>query len=85
MGFYRHSDPYKQTVGPSLRMIIDVGNWEQPGFILPSGQSGHPSSPYYKDQTELWRRGERVHLAYDNQATDQMLALVLAPPSPNFP
>jgi penicillin amidase len=84
MGFYRHSDPYKQTVGPSLRMIIDVGNWEQSGFILPSGQSGHPSSPYYKDQTELWRRGERVQLAYDNQETDQMPALVLAPPSPTL-
>ena len=24
---------------------------------MPSGQSGHPLSPFYFDQTETWRQG----------------------------
>ena len=40
-GFYRHSSPYAHTVGASLRFVIDVGTWQQSGFILASGQSGH--------------------------------------------
>jgi penicillin amidase len=62
MGYYRHSDPYEQKVGASLRMIMDVGDWEQSGFTIASGQSGHPFSPHYRDQTELWRSGEYIRL-----------------------
>ena len=50
-GFYRHSSPYAHTVGASLRFVIDVGTWQQSGFILASGQSGHLFSPHYRDQT----------------------------------
>ena len=28
------------------------------GFILPTGQSGNPRSPHYRDQTGRWLRGE---------------------------
>src|SRR4029453_4646514 len=62
MGFYRHSNPYAQTVGASLRFVIDVGGWQQSDFILTSGQSGHPFSPHYGDQTSLWRAGRYVRM-----------------------
>ena len=35
------------------------------GFILPTGESGHPLSPHYRDQTARWRRGELWILPVD--------------------
>lgn len=66
-GFYRHTFPYRQVVGASLRMLLTPGEWERSRFILPSGQSGHPPSPHYRNQLELWLRGESIRLDYDNK------------------
>jgi penicillin G amidase len=62
MGFYRHSNPYEHTVGASLRFIIDVGRWQESRFVLASGQSGHPFTPHYGDQTPLWRAGRYISM-----------------------
>jgi penicillin amidase len=62
IGFYRHSNPYRQIVGPSLRMILDLGDLRRSRFVLSSGQSGHPFSRHYADQLELWRRGNYIYL-----------------------
>ncbi len=62
IGLYRHSSPYAHTVGPALRMVVDFGAPQQSGYILASGQSGHPASPHYGDQTALWRRGALLDL-----------------------
>ncbi|MBI2351553.1 MAG: penicillin acylase family protein [Deltaproteobacteria bacterium] len=79
MGFYRHSNPYKQVVGPSLRMIIDPGDWKRSGFILPSGQSGDCFSPHYRDQTQLWRRGGYIRLSCEEQNMQDWPILTLIP------
>jgi len=79
LGFYRHSNPYAHIVGPSLRMVIDVGDWARSRFILPSGQSGHPFSPHYRDQLESWRRGDFLRLKYDEEESNQWPALILTP------
>lgn len=62
LGFYRHSNPYMQTVGASLRFIADLASPHGSEVILPSGQSGHPLSPHYADQTELWLNGGRISM-----------------------
>jgi penicillin amidase len=74
MGFYRHSNPYDHTVGASLRFVIDVGMWQESGFVLASGQSGHPFSPYYRDQTPLWHacRYIRMEIAPDKPFEDEL-------------
>jgi penicillin amidase len=61
-GFYRHSNPYAQTAGPSLRFTVELGAQPSSEFILPTGQSGHPLSPHYRDQTPLWRQGRGINL-----------------------
>jgi penicillin amidase len=78
MGFYRHSNPYSHTVGASLRFVIDVGGW-QSNFILTSGQSGHPCSPHYGDQTPLWRTGRYIGMEMGADEPSQNV-LTLAPP-----
>jgi penicillin G amidase len=42
---------------PSWRQLFDVGQWDDSRVILPAGQSGHPMSPFYFDQNEMWRQG----------------------------
>jgi penicillin amidase len=79
MGFYRHSDPYQHIVGPSLRMLINVGDWRLSRFILPSGQSGHFFSPHYGDQTELWRRGNYIQLCCGEEEIKNWPLLILTP------
>jgi penicillin amidase len=52
----------------SLRVVIDVGDWEASRFVLPGGQSGDPFSPHYDDMLPLWLRGEGVPIAWSDQA-----------------
>jgi penicillin amidase len=85
MGFYRHSDPYAHTVGASLRFVIDVGGWRQSGFILTPGQSGHPFSPHYSDQTSLWRTGRYVRIGNGEDETPSENVLTLVPLSARLP
>jgi penicillin amidase len=80
LGFYRHSNPYAQTVGASMRFIADLSAHQSAEFILPSGQSGHPWSNHYADQTRLWTEGRRITLtpvSVDNE--NQRRSLVLEP------
>jgi penicillin amidase len=43
--------------GPSTRRIIDFSDIENSWSILPTGQSGNPMSPHYKDQAEMYNTG----------------------------
>ncbi|MBN8636851.1 MAG: penicillin acylase family protein [Anaerolineae bacterium] len=39
---------------PSMRMIVDVANWENSQSMHTTGQSGHPYSPHYNDMISPW-------------------------------
>ncbi len=52
----------------SMRMTVDVGNWDENRFVLPGGQSGNPFSPHYRDQLDLWRAGDAIDIAWSEQA-----------------
>ena len=56
-GQYAHLSGYEQKVGPSMRRIVDFSNLNRTQFILPTGQSGIPSSPHYRDQSEMFLKG----------------------------
>lgn len=49
---------YKVSSGPSTRRIIDFSDVENSISILPTGQSGNPFSPHYKDQAEMYINGK---------------------------
>jgi penicillin amidase len=63
LGFYRHSNPYHHIAGASLRMIVELKQNLRSEFILPSGQSGHPFSPHYRDQTRRWQGQEYIQVS----------------------
>lgn len=49
---------YPISAGPSTRRIIDFSDIENSTSILPTGQSGNPFSAHYKDQVEMYNKGE---------------------------
>jgi penicillin G amidase len=70
--------PFHCTDGPSMRHVVDLGEVDGAGgFILPTGQSGNPVSPHYRDQTERWLRGELWLLPIDVRKVAAVDTLVL--------
>ncbi len=55
---YGTTGNYKVGSGPSTRRVIDFSDIENSMSILPTGQSGNPFSKYYKDQAEMFVKGE---------------------------
>ncbi len=67
--------------GPSFRAIYDLSNLARSRFILPTGQSGHPMSPHYRDMGAIWSRGGYITIPTDPGEFDRAPSakLVLAP------
>jgi penicillin amidase len=78
-GFYRHSNPFAQSAGAALRFLVELEQSPRSSFVLPSGQSGHPLSPHYRDQTQLWQRNAQIALAPDKTETSPSRHLLLKP------
>ena len=57
-------------VVPSMRMVLDVGDWDRSLFSLPGGQSGNPLSPHYKDLLPAWLKGTGVPIAWSIEAVE---------------
>lgn len=68
---YRPSD-FRCTYGASVRLVMDVGEWDNSLCINAPGQSGDPASPHYADLAPHWARGEYVPLLYSRAAVDAM-------------
>lgn len=67
---YRSSD-FLQTNGPSFRVVVDVGNWDNSRAVNSPGQSGDPDSPHYRDLADKWLKGEYFPLLYSRTAVEK--------------
>ena len=65
-------------VCPSMRMVIDVGNWDENAFALPGGQSGNPLSPHYDDQFQLWTEGRGITIPWTPGAVEKVAVSTLS-------
>ncbi len=54
---YTDNGQYEVKAGPSTRRVIDFSDIENSYSVLPTGQSGNPMSPHYRDQAELYNKG----------------------------
>lgn len=72
------AEGYEVTALPSLRMVVDLGDFGQSVAIHPGGQSGHVFHPHYFDQTEPWAMGASNPLPFDpaQLTADAVLELV---------
>lgn len=66
-----HPNSFWQVHGPSFRMVLDVGNWDNSRAINTPGQSGDPSSPHYRDLAASWAEGKYFPLLYSRLAVEK--------------
>ena len=77
---YRNTD-FMQINGPSFRVVIDVGNWDNSRAMNMPGQSGDPDSPHYRDLAPMWASGDYFPLVYSKAAVEAAaeLKILLVP------
>lgn len=75
------SKSYEVVAVPSMRMIIDLSNFERSRSIHPTGQSGHIFHEHYIDMAESWVANDLhpMHWEHDAIAADAEGTLVLRP------
>ncbi|WP_328910672.1 penicillin acylase family protein [Streptomyces sp. NBC_00234] len=56
---------------PSMRMIVNVGDWDKSRWINLTGASGHAFSAHYTDQTDKWADGELLDWSFGKDAVEQ--------------
>ena len=49
---------------PSMRMVVNVGDWDKSRWINLTGASGHAFSAHYTDQTDKWVEGELLDWSF---------------------
>ena len=73
---------FRQIGGPSFRVVIDVGDWDNSRAMNTPGQAGDPASPHYRDLVPMWLKGEYFPLLYSRAkieaATERRIDLVPA-------
>jgi penicillin amidase len=61
---------YDVTGGASVRMVLDVGAWDNARVINTPGQSGDPADAHYRDLFPLWAAGRYVPFLYGDAAVE---------------
>ncbi|MFJ9059776.1 penicillin acylase family protein [Streptomyces sp. NPDC102409] len=56
---------------PSMRMVVNVGDWDKSRWINLTGASGHAFSAHYTDQTDKWVDGELLDWSYGENAVER--------------
>ncbi|WP_035846660.1 penicillin acylase family protein [Kitasatospora azatica] len=56
---------------PSMRMVVDLSDFNASHWINVGGESGHAFHDNYDDQTDLWRQGKLLPWAWSSSAVDQ--------------
>ena len=71
--------------GPAMRRVININRPELTYSVLPTGQSGNPTSPHYDDQVNLYLEGrfreQKMHKP--NILETAAHHLILTPANPN--
>ncbi len=75
--YYRHSRPYDQVIGASLRMLVTLSDPIRSHFVMVPGQAGNPASPHYCDQIEPWRTAQAIRSAESEEEMEEWPLLVL--------
>jgi len=64
VGLTAYDATYRQIVGSTLRLVIDVGQWDNSVAMNAPGQSGRLDDAASRDLLHAWARGEALPLLY---------------------
>ena len=65
-------DADNQASGASFRFVTDTGNWDDALMINTPGQSGDPSSPFYRNLFPLWASDQYFPAFYSRKKIEQV-------------
>lgn len=66
----------KQTsrrIGPSMRFIADLADWDRSLMVITTGVSGHPLSAHYRDQWDAYYTGRGLPMPFRNVDAESTL------------
>jgi penicillin amidase len=63
-----------QISGASFRMVADISDWDKTMFTNTPGQSGNPSSPYYRNLFELWANDQHFPVYFSREKVNASAA-----------
>lgn len=77
------SGTFDVTSAPSLRMVVDLANFDDSRWVNQTGQSGHPGHENYADQLKAWQRNRTFPWPFSEAAVQETSkrTLALRPPS----
>ena len=70
---YSTACPFVVTGLSSYRMVVDMADTARSWSVTTSGQSGHPASPHYRDNTQVWLDDEYLPLWMDDRDIEKNL------------
>ena len=79
---YNPESPYHATEWcPAIRLIMDIGKWDNSVVICPPGQIGVIGSKHFDDLAPLWLDGEYIPMlwSFDNIKASSNNKLELSP------
>jgi penicillin amidase len=62
--------PYRNTLGPSMRQIVDLADIDTSLIVITTGQSGQPFFKHYDDQVQLWLNGGYIKMVTNRRAIE---------------
>ena len=65
---------FRHYAGPSFRVVLDVGDWDNSRAVNSPGQSGDPASPHYRDLAPMWLKGDYFPLLYSRAKIEASLS-----------
>lgn len=70
---YRPTD-FRVVMGPSVRIVMDVSDWDRSVWMNAPGQSGDPRSAHFADLVHPWANGQYVPMPFTPAAVDAVTA-----------
>jgi penicillin amidase len=65
-----HGADFSVIAGASVRLVMDVGAWDNSVAMNSPGQSDDPMSAHYRDLFPMWAQGSYVPLRFSRAAVD---------------
>lgn len=59
---------YEVTTAPSMRMIVDLADFDRSRWIQLTGNSGHAFHAHYLDQARLWAKGRTLPWSFSERS-----------------
>lgn len=81
---WRFAEGYGVTSLPSMRMILDLSDWDRSLVIHTTGQSGHAFHAHYIDMAPTWSREQYAPFVWSEDAVQEAAVehLILSPTPP---